>query len=76
MIGYVGRLVPEKGVDLLIRALARDRRDVAAWSDRAGAGARPNLQRLAASLNLRTRIAFTGQVPSTRMPAFYRELEC
>ncbi|MCC7446759.1 MAG: glycosyltransferase family 4 protein [Anaerolineae bacterium] len=74
VFGYVGRLVPEKGVDLLIRALARIK---GVWRlEIIGQGPeRDNLQRLAASLNLSQQIAFTGQVPSTRMPAFYRELD-
>ncbi len=74
VIGYVGRLVPEKGVDLLIRALARVK---GMWRlEIIGQGPeRENLQRLAASLNLSKQIAFTGQVSSTRMPTFYRELD-
>jgi len=74
VIGYVGRLVPEKGVDLLIRALARIN---GMWRlEIIGQGPeREHLQRLAASLNLSQQITFTGQVPSTRMPAFYRELD-
>jgi glycosyltransferase involved in cell wall biosynthesis len=74
VIGYVGRLVPEKGVDLLIRALAQ-RNDI--WRlEIIGQGPeRESLERLARSLNLADRVAFSGQVPSTRMPTFYRELD-
>lgn len=72
VIGYVGRLVPEKGVDLLIRALTRVpgplRLEIIGQGPE-----RESLERLARSLNLD--VSFTGQVPSMRMPAFYRELD-
>ncbi len=74
VIGYVGRLVPEKGVDLLIRALAEVH---GTWRlEIIGQGSeRESLERLARSLGLGDRVAFTGQAPSTRMAAFYRELD-
>ena len=74
VIGYVGRLVPEKGVHLLIRALAKVpgtwRLEVIGQGPEHGA-----LERLARSLNLGNRVAFAGQIPSVRMPEFYRELD-
>ncbi len=73
VIGYVGRLVPEKGVDLLIRALAqvsgRWRLEVIGQGPE-----RESLERLVHRLNLAGQISFRGQVPSTRMPDFYRGL--
>jgi glycosyltransferase involved in cell wall biosynthesis len=74
VIGYAGRLVPEKGVDLLIRALAQL---PGMWRlEVIGQGPeREPLERLARSLNLWERVSFTDQVPSTRMAAFYRELD-
>ncbi len=74
VIGYVGRLVPEKGLDLLIRALAQLE---GVWRlEVIGQGPeRESLERLARSLNLADRIGFTEHAPSTRMPAFYRELD-
>ncbi len=75
VIGYVGRLVPEKGVDLLIRALAQV---PGAWRlEIIGQGPeRELLERLARALNMADRVSFTGQIPSVRMPEFYRELDC
>jgi glycosyltransferase involved in cell wall biosynthesis len=77
VIGYVGRLVPEKGVDLLIRALAELPQQSSPWRlEIVGQGSeRESLIRLARSLNLADRISFTGQVPSGRIPALYRELD-
>ncbi len=74
VIGYVGRLVPEKGIDVLIRALAEVPET---WRlEIIGQGPeREALERLARSLNMGDQIAFTGQVPSTRMPEFFRELD-
>ncbi len=79
VIGFVGRLVPEKGVDVLIRALAKvpvRRLASALRLEVIGQGPeRPSLERLARSLNLGDRVAFAGQIPSLRMPEFYRELD-
>ncbi len=74
VIGYAGRLVAEKGVDLLIRALAQL---PGIWRlEVIGQGAeRESLERLARSLNLADRVSFTDHIPSTRMAAFYRELD-
>jgi glycosyltransferase involved in cell wall biosynthesis len=74
MIGYAGRLVAEKGVDLLIRALAQL---PGMWRlEVVGQGSeRESLERLVRSLNLADRVSFTDQIPSTRMAAFYRELD-
>jgi glycosyltransferase involved in cell wall biosynthesis len=74
VIGYAGRLVAEKGVDLLIRALAQF---PATWRlEVIGQGSeRQSLERLARSLNLADRVSFTDQIPSTRMATFYRELD-
>ncbi len=74
VIGYVGRLVPEKGIDTLIRAAATLN---GAWRvEIIGQGPeRAALERLARSLNIADRVAFSGQVASTRMPAFLRGLD-
>ena len=73
-IGYVGRLVPEKGVDLLLWAAAGMGGD---WHlDVVGAGAeRERLRGLAYHLGLGDSVSFQEWVPSTRMPAFYRNLD-
>jgi glycosyltransferase involved in cell wall biosynthesis len=74
VIGYVGRLVPEKGVDVLLRASARLGGE---WRLAiAGAGPlRSHLETLAHHLGLADRVFFDGHVSSARMPAYYRELD-
>jgi glycosyltransferase involved in cell wall biosynthesis len=68
------RLVPEKGVDLLLRALAQV---PGVWRLLvAGEGPeRPYLQQLAAQLGIADRVQFDGAVGSDRMPAFLQELD-
>lgn len=76
IFGFFGRLVPEKGADLLLRAAARLMEAGYVFEVRiVGQGAeRPNLERLAESLGLGERVAFLGQVPSTHMPRLYADL--
>lgn len=76
IFGFFGRLVPEKGTDLLLQAAARLREAGYAFQVRiVGQGAeRPNLERLAEALGLSDRVAFMGQVPSTHMPRLYADL--
>jgi glycosyltransferase involved in cell wall biosynthesis len=73
-IGYIGRLVREKGVDLLLTALSGVR---AKWRlIVAGAGSeRERLERLADHLGIAHQISFVGVMPSLRTPAFYQELD-
>lgn len=69
---YLGRLKKYKRVDLIVRAFASlaDRRAVL---EIAGAGDyRPELERLAASLDLRERVRFLGFVTEAEKKALYR----
>ena len=69
-VGYAGRLIPEKGVDVLIDAAARLGREVEVRI--AGGGpAEPGLRRRAAGGS----VMFLGSVPSRAMPEFYRSLD-
>lgn len=73
-IGYVGRLVEEKGIDLLINAaatLAGDWRLVIVG----GGPERDALAALAAALGISDRVTFEPQVPSTEMPSLYPRLD-
>ncbi|MFQ6100913.1 MAG: glycosyltransferase family 4 protein [Anaerolineae bacterium] len=74
IIGYVGRLVPEKGVGLLLEAVAGM---TGVWR-LAIVGVGPEQERLdslARQLGLADRVVFEGVIPSLRMPAFYRQLD-
>jgi glycosyltransferase involved in cell wall biosynthesis len=73
-IGYVGRLVPEKGIDLLLKAAAAltgDWRVVLVG----GGTIRAELERLAAHLNIGDRVEFVPQIASTAMPAQYHRFD-
>ena len=75
LIGYAGgRLVPEKGVDLLLEAVAGLPR---VWRlSIVGAGPeQERLETLARRLGLSDRVSFEGVISSLRMPDFYRELD-
>ncbi|MGK9221264.1 MULTISPECIES: glycosyltransferase [unclassified Microbacterium] len=78
----VGRLVPRKGVDLVVRAIARLRAEgiddvelVVVGSDGAAGAADPEaarLRALAADLGVADRVVFRGQVSRDGMPALLR----
>ena len=67
VVGYAGRLVREKGVDLLLRAAAQLPEDVHVRLVGAGPE-QPALQRLGERLGLGQRLSIVPLVPSTEMP--------
>ncbi|MBM3976526.1 MAG: glycosyltransferase [Planctomycetes bacterium] len=73
-IVYVGRLVPEKGVEYLVRALAPLRKRVpAARVEIVGGGpAEPALRELAAQLGLGDALVFRGKVPHAEVQQLLR----
>lgn len=75
VFGYAGRLVSEKGVDILLRACAGLRK--LDWQlDILGEGPeRPRLEALARELGIGERVRFLGQVPSTEAPDYYRRMD-
>jgi glycosyltransferase involved in cell wall biosynthesis len=70
LVGYAGRLVYEKGVDVLLEALAglppRFRLAVVGGGRYEG-----ELRSLAARLQIEERIRWMGRLPASRMPLFY-----
>lgn len=72
-VGFAGRLVREKGADLLVRALAAlpEARLVIAGDG----AAKLELMELAQQLGVGTRVTFLSSLPSTEMPAFYQGLD-
>ena len=77
-IGYAGGLVPEKGVDVLLRACAQLAGDMQrTWRlSLCGVGTeQESLEKLARELGIAQRVEFLGLIDSTRMAAFYRGLD-
>lgn len=73
VIGYVGRLEPHKGVDVLLRAAAERPR----WRiEITGDGpARDELRRLAVSLGIDERVSFLGFASGDELAERYRRLD-
>ncbi|HEU4631180.1 MAG TPA: glycosyltransferase [Gemmatimonadaceae bacterium] len=68
---YVGRLSEQKGVDKLLRALARQR--VPSRLDVVGDGAEADaLRQLAGELGIADRVRWHGALPQDRLPEHYR----
>jgi glycosyltransferase involved in cell wall biosynthesis len=73
-IGCVARLVPEKGLVVLLQAAARLSGE---WRLRivGGGPLREHLEALAGELGIAERVSFLNQIPSTEMPGQYREMD-
>lgn len=73
-IGFVGRIVPEKGVQILLRAAARLGGE---WRLRliGGGSAGSEMKALAQSLEIDGKVSFVGLLPSAALPAEYHELD-
>ncbi len=72
-VGYVGRLIPHKGVAVLLQAIARDPR---LRAEVHGAGpAADSLAELAGQLAVADRVVFHGHVDEVVMPDVYQDLD-
>ncbi len=73
-IGFFGRLVPEKGLQILLRAVVRLGGE---WHLRlvGNGSARAELAALAMTLGISDRVDFTGQLPSAQLPAEYHKID-
>ncbi len=73
---YVGRFVPEKGLDRLIEALARLRRLprprlVVVGGDGSDSAAYQDLQRLVHQCGVAERVTFAGRIEPSALPLYY-----
>lgn len=73
-IGYAGRLVPEKGIDVLLRAVA-GLPDTARLVVIGSGPERAALEQLSIALGLAGRVTFRPPSPSTEMPQVYAQFD-
>ena len=73
-IGFVGRIVPEKGIEILLRAVRQLKGD---WRLRlvGGGPARGEMEARVQSLGIRDRVEFLGQLPSGALPGEYHRMD-
>ncbi len=73
-VGYVGRVVPSKGVDLLVEALAGLDRQ---WRlEVVGDGpSRPEIEELARNSGVGAQVTFRSWLAGSDLPGFYRSLD-
>jgi glycosyltransferase involved in cell wall biosynthesis len=75
MMGFIGRLVPERGLDILIRAAARLRGD---WGlTVVGTGpSQPELEALAERVGIGSRVRWLGGMPRNWLESVWPTLDC
>jgi glycosyltransferase involved in cell wall biosynthesis len=73
-VGYLGRLVPAKGIDVLLESLRQCPDSCEAWIG--GEGNISLWKAQAERLGIAHRIHWVGAVPSTQVPAFLQTLHC
>lgn len=73
-IGFIARIVPEKGVELLLRAVTQLTGD---WRLRlvSGGSAIDEMKALANTLGIADRVTFVGQLPSAELPDEYHKID-
>jgi glycosyltransferase involved in cell wall biosynthesis len=74
-IGCVGRLVPEKGIDTLLQALAENRAHRWQLTVVGDGPDRERLETLASDLRLAARVRWTGALPLEEVPKLWPELD-
>jgi glycosyltransferase involved in cell wall biosynthesis len=75
VIGFAGRLVPEKGADVLIEAVSRLKLRTSRLQIIGNGSERSRLEHLAAYRGIRDRVTFRGAVASADMPETLRSLD-
>jgi glycosyltransferase involved in cell wall biosynthesis len=72
---FVGRLEPEKGLDILVRALSLTPEGITLTVVGSG-GAEPELAALAESLGVSDRVRFAGRISQEKLPGLLRSADC
>ncbi|GFM34472.1 glycosyltransferase family 4 protein [Desulfovibrio subterraneus] len=72
---FTGRLVPYKGADMLLDALARSGLDAFRLIIVGDGPERPNLEKQAATLGLTDKVHFTGWVPQKETAPYYAQAD-
>ena len=82
VVGYAGGLLPEKGVDLLLQAVAtcnqtlgRPQRQAVALALVGAGQERAALETQAHRLGIERQVRFLGRIPSMDMPTFYHSID-
>ena len=74
-IGFVGRLVEEKGIQVLLNAVAQLKQHNWVLKIYGGGPYETQLRNLAQNLKISDRVQFCGQVPSAQMPQIYHQFD-
>jgi glycosyltransferase involved in cell wall biosynthesis len=74
-LAFVGRLVPEKGLDTLLQALGELRSETWHLVVVGDGPDRERLESLATELRLAARIRWTGALPPERLPGIWAEVD-
>ena len=74
-IGYAGRLVPEKGIDLVLQALAKLKHLNWHFSIIGGGPLQETLQTQTQEFQIANKVKFWGLVPSVEMPFHFQDLD-
>lgn len=74
-VAFAGRLIKEKGIDLLLEALATLKEDHWRCSIAGQGPERENLEKQSERLGLQGKVVFTGSIPSTEMPTFLQGVD-
>lgn len=75
VIGYVGRIVPEKGVDLILHSLSQFPDHVKGLIVGNG-NDKSNMMNLARELGLVHRVKFVDAVSPSELPSLYAQMDC